>query len=856
MSRRLRRSRQACLRGLQQVAAGTTAQVNPFRTVLSVLRVWFFGSAGVMIKGAIGQRAEGESVALRRVDRSFSGGLGLRVKGAGFFMSLKSGIARATLAAFVVLMAQPALLATQMIAGGVTIAEAAVIKRIQVQGNRRIEPETVRSYLQFSEGDTYDADAVDASLKALYGTGLFSDVRISRSGGTVLVRLVENPVINIVAFEGNSQVDDATLRSEVQLRPRAVYSRARVQADVQRILDVYSRTGRFAARVEPKIIEISHNRVNLVFEIDEGPSTKVKAINFIGNEAFSDSELREVITTSEYWWFNFLATTDVYDPDRLNLDRELLRQFYLKSGYADVRIVSAVADLDTSGEGFFITFTIEEGEPYNYGTIDISTSISSVDTAPLWGELLTKTGDVYNAADIDKTVENLTLRVTEQGYAFARVRAKVFRDQLSRTIGITYHVEQGPRVYIERIDIYGNTRTKDKIIRREFRLAEGDAYNKLMIGQARRRLMALQFFKSVKIRTRPGSASDRVVLSIHVVEQSTGELAFSAGYSSAEGVIGEISVTERNLLGNGQYLRLKLGGSFQRLQIDMSFTEPRFLDQNLSAGFDIVHKEIDYTRQAGYKLRRSGGGLRLGFPLSERLWFSSRYNIYVDEIFDVEDTASDLVQDQAGRTVTSSIGYTLTYDTRNKRRSPTLGTYLAFSQDLAGVGGDVSYIRSTLEGRAYYPIMKKITLVGRVIAGHIEGWGGRELRLSDGFYKGGETVRGFDRAGFGPRDAVTGDAVGGKIFAGATAEVRFPLPFLPEDLGMSGALFADAGTLFDPVATSTNTINDSSGIRSSVGASLLWNSPMGPLRADFAYVLTKEEFDDTQVFRFGAATPF
>ncbi len=797
---------------------------------------------------------------LKALGRHLAEVLGWCVRGMGAqtFMFCKLKIFRNIATVLLVLMVQPVILLGLLGGGAIGVAEAATIRSIQVQGNQRIEPETVRSYLQFSVGDRYDAGSVDASIKALYSTGLFSDVRIWRSGGTVIVKVAENPIINLVAFEGNSEVDDATLKSEVQLKPRSIYTRARVQADVQRILDVYARTGRFAARVEPKIIRISHNRVNLVFEIDEGPSTKVKAINFIGNYAFTDADLREVITTSEYWWFNFLATTDVYDPDRLNLDRELLRQFYLKSGYADVRIISAVADLDPSGDGFYITFTIDEGEPYNYGTIDISASIPNIDTNALWGDVLTKTGDVYNAADIDKTVENLTLRVTEQGYAFARVRPRVFRDQLSRTIGITYHIEQGPRVYIERIEIYGNTRTKDHVIRREFRLAEGDAYNKLMVGQARRRLMALGFFKSVKIRTHPGSAPDRVVLSVNVTEQSTGEMAFSAGYSSAEGVIGEISVTERNLLGNGQYLRLKLGGSFQRMQVDLSFTEPRFMDQNLAVGFDIVHKETDYTNsgQGGYKLQKTGLGLRMGFPMSERLWFAARYNIFSDEIFDVQDDASDLVRQQEGRTLISTLGYTLTYDTRNKKRNPTLGTYLSFSQDLAGLGGDVQYLRTTVEGRAYYPIMNKVTLVGRVIAGHIEGWGGQDVRLADGFVKGGETVRGFDRAGFGPRDIATGDAVAGKIFAGATAEIRFPVPFVPEDLGLGAAIFADAGTLFDAVGTTTGGVNDDASLRSSVGGSLIWQSPVGPLRADFAYVLTKEDYDNVKAFRFGAATPF
>jgi len=752
-------------------------------------------------------------------------------------------------------------------------AQASAIRDIRVAGNRRVEAETVRSYLQFAVGDAYDAGKIDRSLKALFATGLFSDVRIDREGAAVVVTVVENPVINQVAFEGNSEVDAQTLQNEVQLKPRSVYTRARALADVQRILDVYRRQGRFAATVEPKLIELENNRVNLVFEIAEGGATKVKSINFIGNRAFSNSQLRDIISTTQSGWFDFLKGTNVYDPDRLSLDRELLRQYYLKNGYADVVITAGNAALDRDGSGFFLTFTIEEGELYNFGAVRIESAIPGISPDGLQGELLTKPGQVFNAANIDKTVEKLTLVVAEQGYAFARVRPRSDRNAAAKTIDIIYAIDEGPRVYIERINVIGNLRTKDHVIRREFRLAEGDAFNPLLVDRAKKRLQGLGFFKNVEVKRRPGSAQDRVVLDVEITEQPTGELSFGAGYSTNEGVIGDVSITERNLLGNGQFLRLKLGGSLDRFQIDLSFTEPRFLDRNLAAGFDLFHKDVNQLRTSSFKSRKTGGSVRLGAPLSENIWVNTSYTLSYDNIYEVDSTtASRAILQAEGAALTSALGASVTYDTRNHPRNPNRGLFFQVASDFAGVGGDVQYVRLQAEGRAYYPITEKMTFVGRVIGGHIEGWGGDDVRLLDLYYKGGETVRGFNKSGYGPRDLSTGDALGGKSFWAATAEVRFPIPFIPDELGMSAAVFADAGSLFgaSDLAKSLGTqcgipvlsgrpnvcLVDDSAIRSSVGAGILWNSPVGPLRLDYAYALSKESYDRTQQIRFGASTKF
>jgi outer membrane protein insertion porin family len=760
--------------------------------------------------------------------------------------------------------------ATAFVVAGLTAtqAHAQTVRSIDVQGNRRVEPETVRSYLQLNPGDAYDAGKVDRSIKALFGTGLFSDVSIDLSGSTLVVTVVENPVINEVAFEGNSEVDSETLRNEVQLKQRSVFTRAKVQADVQRILDVYQRQGRFTASVEPKIIELEQNRVNLVFEINEGGATKVKGVNFTGNHAFSDSQLRDIISTTPSGWFDFLKGTSVYDPDRLSLDRELLRQFYLKNGYADARVIAANAELDADGTGFFVNFTIEEGEQYTFGSISVESTLSGVNPAELNGELLTEQGDLFNGTKIEKTVERLTLEVSEQGYAFARVKPRTIPDVAARTISIVYTIEEGPRIYIERINVIGNTRTKDFVIRREFRLAEGDAYNPMMVDRAKKRLQALGLFKSVDIKRQPGSSEDRVVLDVEVQEQSTGELSFGAGYSTAEGVIGDISIAERNLFGNGQFLRLKLSGSVERWQIDLSFTEPRFLDQNLAFGFDLFHKDVNQTDEGGFASRKTGGTLRLGAPIAEDLWLHTYYSIDYTSLYDVDTTdVSKFVKEEIERngedTLTSLVGVAANFDKRNHPKNPTSGYFLSASADFAGLGGDVNYVRLGAEGRGYYPLTEKITLVGRVIGGTIQGWGGDDIRITDLYYRGGETVRGFERGGFGPRDLKTDDAIGGTNYWAATAELRFPLPLIPEEIGISGAIFADAGSLWDAndlahELDQTGDINlvDEAAVRSSIGASILWNSPVGPLRVDYSHVLSKEVYDKDEVLRFGAQTKF
>lgn len=744
-----------------------------------------------------------------------------------------------------------------------------VVRQIRVLGNQRLDPETVKHYLTFQAGQRYDASKADESVKALFGTGLFRDARIRLDGSTVVVEVAEAQLINRVAFEGAKEISSDALAKETKLKAGGLYTSARANSDVQQILNVYRRQGYYSAQIDPKIIELDHNRVDLVFEIREGPETKVVGLNFVGNASFSDAELRGAISTTESNILDFLRPTSIYDPDRLNYDRELLRRFYLKHGFADMRVVSAAADADQDKKGFFLTFVVEEGARYTFGAVEVESTAGSLNADELRRKVKGASGDIYNAELIEKDIEALTGAAADAGEPFGQVRPRIERDPKARTISVVYVVERGKPEYIERIDIAGNTVTRDDVIRREFRIAEGDAYNKVMVDRAKQRLMRLGFFKDVKIEKEKGTAPDRTKLTVAVQEQQTGELSFAAGYSTANGVIGDVTYTERNLMGTGQYLQIKLTGSLSGTEgVTVNWTEPHFLDRNLAFGVDAFIKNNDYTQASGYTVAgyedfRVGGSLRLGVPITDEFSVGLNYTLMLDTVYNLDPNASLAVKEIQGSAIISSVGYNVVYDTRNNKKKPTSGVYFKTSQDFAGAGGDVDYIRSTSDIRAYYPVTDDVTLAARSQAGNIMGWGGQNVRVVDAFYQGGNLIPGFAPSGLGPRDATTGDALGGTTFYSATAELRFPLPFLPQDLGLSGAIYTAAGSVFGTDAqksaaayvaknggTNNLVIQDSSALRSSVGGSLIWDSPIGPLRADYSFVTSKAAFDQTQPFGF------
>ena len=726
------------------------------------------------------------------------------------------------------------------------------IAAIRIDGSQRIEPETIRSYMQLVPGDPFESERVDRALKNLFATGLFADVTLRREGNTLVVQVVENPIINQLAFEGNQHIDDEALEAEVQLRPRVVYTQTRVQNDVRRILEIYRRSGRFAATVDPKVIELEQNRVDLVFEIDEGKITEVRRIDFVGNNAFGDGTLRGEIITRESAWYRIFSTVDTYDPDRLNVDREALRNFYLKEGYADFRVVSAVAELSPDRDAFFITFTVEEGERYRFGQVDVQTTLKDLDPESLRAEITTQEGDWYNAEEVEDSISQITDVVGELGYAFVDVRPRVERDRENRLINLTYEVQEGPRVFVERIDISGNVRTLDKVIRREFRLVEGDAFNTSKIRRTRQRIQNLGFFETVDIRTVPSDSPDKTLLEVEVQEQSTGELSFGVGFSTAEGPLGDVSVRERNLLGRGQDLRLGFVISGRRSQIDLSFTEPYFLDRPLAAGFDLFRTETN-RRESSFDETNLGGGLRLGYDITELLRQTLRYTISRNEITDIDSDASVAIQQQRGTTISSVIGQDLIYDRRDNRLDPREGYFLRLRNDLAGLGGDVSYLRSRFGAGYYQPIGGDFvaSVLGEV--GYVFGIG-EDVRITDNFFLGGNSFRGFQTAGIGPRDLVTEDALGGNKFFVGTTELSFPLG-LPEEFAIRGRVFSDFGTLLDSDFKSATSVDDGS-LRVSIGTGLSWRSPFGPIAIDFAVPLVKESFDQEELFRFSVGTRF
>lgn len=728
-----------------------------------------------------------------------------------------------------------------------------VVGAIEVTGNQRIESDTVRSYMTLRPGAEFDDAKIDQSLKTLFSTGLFADVTIRREGNNLVVNVVENPIINQVAFEGNSAIKDEALDAEVRLKPRIVYTRARVQEDLKRIIEVYRRSGRFAATVEPKVIQLPQNRVDLVFEIREGSVTGIRQIYFIGNRRFSDSRLRSEVSTQVSRWWNILASRDNYDPDRLVFDREQLRKFYLSRGYADFRVVSAVAELTRDREQFFVTFVVDEGPLYEFGTIDIKTELEKIDPELLREKIKTLSGDLYNAKLIDDTVEELTFAAGEYGYAFVDIRPNIKRQKNERKIDIVYQINEGPRVYVDKINIEGNVRTLDRVIRREFRLVEGDAFNAAKLNRSRSRIRGLDFFGNVEITQTPGEAPDRTSINVEVKEKSTGQLSFGVGFSSTESLIADVSIAERNLLGKGQFLRASAQASDLTQEYQLSFSEPYFLNRPLAAGFDLFNVTNDYTDFASFKTEQTGFTLSIGAPLSEYAGGRLRYSLAKDSISGAPVNASPFILAALGSDVTSLVGYRYTYQDVDDELDPHRGYTFTFLQDFAGLGGDVKYVRTEGEAKYFYPLGEEVVGNLGLVSGYIEGIGQR-VRLNDRFFKGGRTFRGFKTAGVGPRDEFTKDALGGQIYYVGTAQMTFPLG-LPEEFGILGNLFTDAGAVTKSVEKGFGVLSSSSP-RVAVGVGVAWESPFGPIRLDFAKAVVKEDFDETEAFRFDVGTRF
>lgn len=819
--------------------------------------------------------------------------------------------------------------ATAILVAGLASSSAALAESVVVQGNHRVDSETISSY--FVGNDPNEA------VKKLYETGYFSDVKLTRAGGRLVVHVVENSQqINHVVFVGNSKVKAEDLTKEVRLQSGGAFSESAAQADVQRISDVYRRAGRSGAQVSFHTVPVPNGTVDVVYDIQEGDKTGVKEIRFIGNQAFSTSKLVGMMETTEMNYLSWFKSSDVYDPDRIAKDAEIIRRYYLKNGYADFHVTGVDATYDPSQGGYVITISVEEGLPYTVSSAVVESRLRGVNAALLEGDLRIHAGDVYNGDLVDKTVEAMTRDVGRQGYAFTTIRPRGDKNPATHTIDLAFVAEDGPRVYIERINIHGNTATRDYVIRREFDIGEGDAYNKVLIDKAEKRLNALGFFKKVKVANEQGSAADRVIIDVDVEEQSTGSFSVSGGYSTTEGFLAEVSISQSNFMGRGEYVRTAISVGQYAKGIELNYTEPFFLDQRLAAGFDVYSKMSQASNWQYYNNWVTGGTLRLGVPVTDEITFAPRYTgyfsrmtipntssrpyndcgspiypssgpregvagVYPDEYSCLSNGEASLALKQAaGNWVTSMVGYTLAYTDLDNPRDPHNGITANLKQDFAGLGGDSQFIRTTGDLRYYHELyFDNVVGMARLQGGNITGWGNQPLRIVDNFNLGSSLVRGFAPGGIGPRDitnaqwfSTAGNALGGTSYYGGSLEVQSPIWGIPKDIGLKLAVFADAGTLFGykggtnfvtyagyPAGTSCaaagskiGSVNgvvqpvtqagciqvggDTTALRSSVGVGLIWASPMGPIRFNYAFATSKNQWDVLQQFSFSGGTTF
>ena len=759
-----------------------------------------------------------------------------------------------------------AALALVLLAGGVagsgtvmlasTAAEAAVISSIVVSGNTRIDAETVRTYVLIEPGRSFGSAEIDESVKALYGTGLFADVSISVSGSRLVVSVVENPIVNTVVIRGNKKIKNDVLLQLLQTEPRGVLTDAKLQGDVQRITEYYASQGRSEATVESIVTPLGDNRADVVFQINEGGRTAISRVSFVGNNAFSDSRLASVVESKRRSILTLLSRKDIFNEAQLAQDQEELRRFYMSNGYADFRVISVDWEFNEANDRYTVVFTVEEGPRYRFGAVDMDSTLPGLDPNSLRRFISTRPGRVFDSNEIERTIEAMSLELSRSGYSFAQVRPRGDRDYTNNTISVTYLIDEGPRVYVERIDIVGNTKTRDYVIRREFDFVEGDPYNRVLVDRAERKLRDLQFFKTVSITTEPGSAPDRVIVVVQVEEDSTGEFSVGAGIST-EGIVAELSLDERNFLGRGQQLRISVGFGQNEQTYNISFTDPYFLGQNISAGVDAFKIVQTTTSYRPYDFDAIGGGVRLGLPLTDRLTLNTSYRYKNQEISNSKKATRMYFPE--GTTIVSSAGYGFVYNSLDSRIDPRKGIWANVKQEFAGLGGDVAYMKTDGEGRIYKDLFPQADIVGflKVAGGNITGLNGQQVATIDNFFKGGETIRGFANYGYGVVDKATDTPLGGTTYWAASAEVDFPMPGISPDFGLKGAVFADAGNLWGvDIPAGGGPVIDPNVIRSSVGGSVLWDSPIGILRADMAYALTKAKTDTTQWFRFSAGRTF
>ncbi len=722
------------------------------------------------------------------------------------------------------------------------------VSQIEVDGLQRVERETVLSYLNVEQGSSVSQEYLNSSMKRLFETGLFADVNIdARGNGVLAVKVVENPVINKRVFDGNDKVDDTLLESEVQLKSGSIYNIAKVQDDVQRILEVYKRSGRYATVVEPKIIKRDQNRVDLVYEISEGPTAAISKVNFIGNHHYSDDDLQSEIMSKESRWYRLFSSSENYDPEKTNYDKELLRRFYLKRGYADFRVLSAVAELSPDKKSFVVTYVLDEGPRYKLEDVRIQSMIKDVDVAALSGQVQQEKGDWYNADLAERSVYALTEELGKKGFAFVDVTPELEKTSGNKMV-LTFNIAEGQRVFVDRINITGNTRTEDEVIRREFRIDEGDAFNAAKIRASRRNVENLNYFSKVDIQTEPNPNDDsKVDINVNVEEKSTGAFNVGVGYSTVNGALFRAGIAENNFQGKGQKLSADVAVSQRTSEDDLSFTEPYFMGRRLSAGIDLFRTEEDYQDEGSYDSESTGGRLRLGWNYTDDFAQYLRYTLKEDKISNVDRNASIYIKEEEGRYSNSSIGQTMVYDKRDSAINPKEGYYLSFGNDVAGLGGDEKYLKFDGKAYKYFTLADYYTFKLFINGGYITGYGDENVRLSNRYYLGGSTLRGFEFAGIGARDKFTKDALGGNWMIYSGAEMSFPIGL--DEVGVRGRTFVDMGILGKPDDINEDYVEYSDTPRVAAGFGFQWQSPMGQIDVDLAFPIVKEDYDETEVFR-------
>lgn len=726
------------------------------------------------------------------------------------------------------------------------------VKTISVDGLQRVEKETVLAYLGVKPAETISQEQMDSAFKNLYATGLFADIKMNaEKNGVLKITVEENPLIGARAFDGNKKLDDKVLETEVQSAPNSIYNRAKVQQDVRRILEVYKRAGRYAVEVEPKIIERPENRVDLIFEIDEGPEAKIDKINFFGNKHYSAPDLQEILMSKESRWYRIFSSAETYDAEKMNYDKELLRRFYNQRGYADFRVVSAVAELAPNKKSFILNFTLEEGPRYRIGEVKIDSAISEVPVEKLLREVTFDSGAWYNADAVEKSVTGITEELGKKGFVFVDITPVLNRNAESDTMDITFKIEEGERIFINRINISGNTNTLDEVIRREFRLDEGDAFNVSKIQDSRRNIENLNYFSKVDIQSVPIDSS-KADINVDVEEKSTGYFNIGIGYSTVNGALIQGGITENNFQGKGQQLSVDGSVSERSKDYSMSFTEPYFLGRRLSAGADIFYSDEDYQDESSYDSASVGGRIRLGWNYTDDLYQVVRYTLRQDEIKDVKDYASVYIRDEEGKSTASVIGQTLIYDKRDSAIRTKDGYYLSFGNDIAGVGADEKYFKFDVKAYKFFTLSDYWTFKFYANGGYIVGYGGEDVRLSQRYYLGGNTLRGFAFGGVGARDKATDDALGGNWVAYGGAEMSFPIGL--DEVGIRGRTFFDIGMIGKPDNIDTALVDYSSKPRASIGFGFEWFSPMGKIDIDFGFPVMKEDYDETEVFRLNFGT--